>query len=182
MVLNLRRRQKFNNKGGGQISRKEIARKKLKNYQLQSILILTSGVIASILVQYLTNNDVNAILGPVSWPAAAIISATTFMAIAIYIKAYSFYLYSRLFDVISAIVMSPTRYEKEAIPTAPVQPPVSRPITEAVKSQPKQSYAQVSEVPREPSVTRGKVCPYCGRELPLGDIHVFCPFCGKKLK
>ena len=141
------------------------------------------GVIASIFVQYLViNNDINAIFESISWLAVAIMLATTFMAIAIYIKAYSFYLYSRLFDIISTMATSPARYEKEAVSTAPVQPSVTRPITEVVKSQPKQSYARVSGVHREPSVTRGKVCPYCGRELPLGDIHVFCPFCGKKLK
>jgi hypothetical protein len=27
-----------------------------------------------------------------------------------------------------------------------------------------------------------KRCPYCGRELPYGDLHIMCPFCGKFLR
>ncbi len=27
-----------------------------------------------------------------------------------------------------------------------------------------------------------KKCPYCGRVLPYGDVHVACPYCGRRLK
>ncbi|MCD6357167.1 MAG: hypothetical protein J7L75_01155 [Thermoproteales archaeon] len=27
-----------------------------------------------------------------------------------------------------------------------------------------------------------KKCPYCGRELPFGDVHIICPYCGRRLK
>jgi len=26
-----------------------------------------------------------------------------------------------------------------------------------------------------------KVCPHCGMELPLGDVHAICPFCGRRI-
>jgi len=34
----------------------------------------------------------------------------------------------------------------------------------------------------EAPLTSKKTCPYCGGDLPLGDIHIFCPHCGRKLR
>jgi len=32
------------------------------------------------------------------------------------------------------------------------------------------------------TMTEKKKCPYCGRPLPFGDVHVVCPYCGRRLK
>jgi hypothetical protein len=37
-----------------------------------------------------------------------------------------------------------------------------------------------SSTPR--AMTEKKKCPYCGRVLPFGDVHVVCPYCGRRLK
>jgi len=180
------KKQKHNSRSKIRIGRKELAKKKLKSYQLRSILVLTGGIIISALLQYLINNDINSIIGPISWPAIIAITITTFMAMAIYVKAYSFYLYSRLFDLLSTITTPVTEYGKER-ELAAVQPTALqtvRPAPEVTKPRPRPTKSpSIPAVPREVSArTSGKICPYCGRELPLGDIHVFCPFCGKKLK
>jgi len=38
----------------------------------------------------------------------------------------------------------------------------------------------VMSTPR--TMTEKKKCPYCGRPLPFGDVHVVCPYCGRRLK
>ena len=27
-----------------------------------------------------------------------------------------------------------------------------------------------------------RLCPHCGMELPLGDVHVICPYCGRRIR
>lgn len=50
----------------------------------------------------------------------------------------------------------------------------------------KQTPSVPSIVPRQQPASQQtggkKKCPYCGRELPYGDLHVICPFCGRRLK
>ena len=42
----------------------------------------------------------------------------------------------------------------------------------------------VEEEVTKPVLTpiESKVCPHCGAELPLGEIHVLCPFCGRRIR
>jgi len=190
--LNLKKRQKRNKPGARTpLSKKEIAKRRLKSYQLQSIFVLVGGLVISAFIQYLIGDGLTAVIDPISWPALTAISVATFMAIAIYVKAYSFYLYARLFDLLSATQVLPARPEEarivptvQAQPTAlPAVPPAPKPVRPP--SKPIET-AQAIQEPRAPPIqpvrTGKKICPYCGRELPLGDIHVFCPFCGKKLR
>ncbi len=89
---------------------------------------------------------------------------------------------------------------KEAAPTSPPvevrppQPPVKQATTSAVQPRfeeprvspqplkPVQPPTTPAAVPSQPASSGKKVCPYCGRELPYGDLHVICPYCGRRLK
>ena len=42
-------------------------------------------------------------------------------------------------------------------------------------------YTTPSMPPAKPQIEK-KRCPYCGRELPFGDLHTVCPYCGRRLK
>ncbi|MEM1508925.1 MAG: hypothetical protein QW291_04810 [Thermofilaceae archaeon] len=41
--------------------------------------------------------------------------------------------------------------------------------------------SEIKVTTSESSVVEKK-CPYCGRTLPYGDVHVACPYCGRRLK
>lgn len=75
------------------------------------------------------------------------------------------------------------------IPSKPTvqstQPPPSPPVgvEPAVKPKPPVKTPPVKvQQPSTSSDSGKKRCPYCGRELPYGDLHVICPFCGRRLK
>lgn len=59
----------------------------------------------------------------------------------------------------------------------PTPPPEKEAITEE-KTQPSPPQQKVEE---KVTGIRRKRCPYCGRELPLGEINIYCPYCGKFL-
>jgi len=44
------------------------------------------------------------------------------------------------------------------------------------------STSAIAKLPEKATIATKKRCPYCGGDLPLGDIHIFCPHCGRKLK
>gem|GEM_PF-2697886 len=61
-----------------------------------------------------------------------------------------------------------------------------------VRVAPSPEKATVAEEKTQPSLPQQKVeekttgirrkrCPYCGRELPLGEVNIYCPYCGKFL-
>ena len=56
---------------------------------------------------------------------------------------------------------------------------ISQKGKEAVKSE-----ARIVEEVTKPTLSpiESKICPHCGAELPLGEIHVLCPFCGRRLR
>lgn len=41
---------------------------------------------------------------------------------------------------------------------------------------------RAAEEVAEAEVEGKRKCPYCGRELPFGDVHIVCPYCGRRLK
>lgn len=64
------------------------------------------------------------------------------------------------------------------------KPPRPALITATSASLQPQRKTQLSRDSPENSLVRKieKKCPYCGRLLPYGDIHVVCPYCGRRLK
>ncbi len=70
----------------------------------------------------------------------------------------------------------------------PVKPAISAP--QPLKPSPPMPRETIPQTPQPvqkvmpPASKPGgkKVCPYCGRELPYGDLHVICPYCGRRLK
>jgi len=180
-VLNLRLKTKKGKQTKAPMSRKEIAKKRLKSYQMQAILILVGGIAASIFTQYISYSSEGfgvALSKPVSWLTLAIVAFAVFMGVAVFVKAYSFYLFARILDALSTVQV-PARELK----TAPVAQPQVTPQVSKIAETPRVTQQVQQEIPATRQVKPGaKLCPYCGRELPLGDIHVFCPFCGKRLK
>ncbi len=77
---------------------------------------------------------------------------------------------------------------------APPQPTPPVAVTkETVREYPRPQLTGVETTPTPPqpstpkpsppvSKPSKKTCPFCGRELPFGDIHVICPYCGRRLK
>ncbi|RLE82201.1 MAG: hypothetical protein DRJ52_02580 [Thermoprotei archaeon] len=74
------------------------------------------------------------------------------------------------------------------IPATPAETRVGAPLVKpaaaptATREKPVAIVPASEEVRPKPPVASKKVCPYCGGELPLGDIHIFCPHCGRKLR
>jgi len=149
----------------GRVDRREAARRRLKAYTLRSVAILGSGVAISLAVLYLGNPGESLSL----WASLAVLAAATFFSTVLIVKAYSFYLYVRLVDLLAS----------ERLPEVAAPPVASRAgvVARAVES------GAVAEAIAPPRVAEErKTCPYCGKELPFGDVHIYCPFCGKKLK
>lgn len=67
------------------------------------------------------------------------------------------------------------RIQSVSPPMVSAQPPVK-------PQQPIKAPQITTSQPSIPSTSGKKKCPYCGRELPYGDLHVICPFCGRRLK
>lgn len=53
------------------------------------------------------------------------------------------------------------------------EPLLTRPPVRAIELPPPSPVEENAETKR---------CPYCGRELPYGDLHIICPFCGRALR
>jgi len=67
-----------------------------------------------------------------------------------------------------------------------VETPAARPTTAVAATKPEAPVTITPSISREEReeapLTSKKTCPYCGGDLPLGDIHIFCPHCGRKLR
>ncbi|HFC49337.1 MAG TPA: hypothetical protein ENJ59_01245 [Thermofilum sp.] len=77
---------------------------------------------------------------------------------------------------------------RETIQQPPLRTPsVQQPAT-TIPRQPSPPQPTPSKPFAAPSIsppatqTEKKRCPYCGRELPFGDLHTVCPYCGRRLK
>jgi hypothetical protein len=81
--------------------------------------------------------------------------------------------------VLHEIGAKPPETATELIPAARAQETV-------IAQQPSKPESVVQPAPAVLStprtVTEKKKCPYCGRPLPFGDVHVVCPYCGRRLK
>jgi len=67
-----------------------------------------------------------------------------------------------------------------------VETPAARPTTAVAAIKPEAPVTITPSISREEReeapLASKKTCPYCGGDLPLGDIHIFCPHCGRKLR
>ena len=105
-------------------------------------------------------------------------SAVLVLAMSNLLESYTAYLYYRLVGAGPA--------PRQARGTAMAQARVEggeRVAAEAVRSMEAEERAgrAVEEV-AEVEVEGKRKCPYCGRELPFGDVHIVCPYCGRRLK
>lgn len=149
----------------GRVGGREAAKRRLRAYMLRSIAILGSGVAISLAVLYLGNRGESLPL----WASLVVLAAAAFLSTILVVKAYTFYLYTRLVDLLAG----------ERLPEVAAPPIASRVgvVARAVES------GAAAEAVAPPRVAEErKTCPYCGKELPFGDVHIYCPFCGKKLK
>jgi len=111
--------------------------------------------------------------------SAAVVAISALVAITLdkLLKVYTAYLYYRVFSrqvvqpKVSAAVEVPRPLEAHRRASEggrrEAARPALKPVVKAVESG--------SEGGR-------KKCPYCGRELPFGDVHIICPYCGHRLK
>jgi len=81
--------------------------------------------------------------------------------------------------VLHEISSKPLERARELIPTTRAQETV-------ITQQPSKPESMVQPAPAVLSTprttTEKKKCPYCGRPLPFGDVHIVCPYCGRRLK
>lgn len=71
-----------------------------------------------------------------------------------------------------------TKLPRQALATASSAPPQYQKKPQLSRTA---VNGEVKVTTSESSVVEKK-CPYCGRMLPYGDVHVACPYCGRRLK
>lgn len=174
------------------------SRRRMKRMVLTSALSLLTSALAALTVAYAVNGD-QFLSKPLPAPSMLVLAAGIWFSLKEVVSAYTFYLFARLVEMGGAQVRAPaapTATRAAApIPAAPVAQapkPVRTPVSVAAKARkvPLLSRAKkveaaptpVALAPPAPVAVTKKTCPFCGRELPYGDVHVICPFCGRRLK
>ena len=158
---------------------------------VKSVIYLVIGLIITIIFAYLQNPQQNFLLQPLPGVALVILILFLWLSIKSVIDAYTFYLFAKIVEVIKQFSSIKEQETVKQIPLHPKSlPSVSR-IEENIAEKVKQvpilpKNEQMLQTPQKTTITKQtenkKVCPYCGRELPYGDIHIICPYCGHRLK
>ena len=176
------------------------SRRRMKRMVLTSALSLLTSALAALTVAYAVNGD-QFLSKPLPAPSMLVLAAGIWFSLKEVVSAYTFYLFARLVETGGAQVRAPaaptaTRaaapIPAPAAPVAQVPKPVRTPVSVAAKTRKvpllsrakkvEAAPAPVTPTPPAPVAITKKTCPFCGRELPYGDVHVICPFCGRRLK
>lgn len=110
-----------------------------------------------------------------SLTAAALTAAVVLLAAQRMLAVYLALVLHRLSAKAPETAESALSTQEQEVALAP-QPPPRSPKT------PVERPAAVAQSLPRAAVSEKKKCPYCGRVLPFGDVHVVCPYCGRKLK
>jgi len=164
---------------------------------IKSLIFFIIGLLFSVIIAYLQNPAPESFLfTPLPAISSIILILFLWLSLKSVIDAYTFYLFARIVEVLRQEYPIKEKVGvayKEMVPEYPT-PPVSipmkterKPIATKIEQVPvlpsPQNVANVAQIqPVKQSKNAKKVCPYCGRELPYGDIHIVCPYCGRRLK
>ncbi len=159
---------------------------------VKSVIYFVIGLIIAIFFAFLQSPQQNFLLQPLPGIALIILVLFFWLSIRSIIDAYTFYLFAKIVEVLKQ--SSSVKEQEETIKTVPMYtkplPAISQ-IDENIAEKVKQvpilpKNEQISQIPQKTTTAKQsetkKVCPYCGRELPYGDIHIICPYCGHRLK
>jgi len=168
-----------------------------KRRLIKSLIFFIIGLLFSVIIAYLQSPVPESFLfTPLPAISSIILILFLWLSLKGVIDAYTFYLFARIVEVLRqefSIKEKVSVAYKEMVPEYPT-PAVSIPT----KTERKTLATKIEQVPVLPSPrnvanvaqiqpvrqskSMKKVCPYCGRELPYGDIHIVCPYCGRRLK
>ena len=103
-------------------------------------------------------------------------SAVLVLAMSNLLESYTAYLYYRLVGASPA----PRQARGTALARVEGEERVSAEVLGGREAEVRAGRA--AEEVAEAEVEGKRKCPYCGRELPFGDVHIVCPYCGRRLK
>ena len=180
----------------GNDKKKDSKSKRLfKKRLIKSVVYLIIGLVITFILAFIQNPTFeNFLIQPLPGIAIIVLFLFLWLSIKSIIDAYTFYLFARILEVFKRT----STIEKTDLSTIRQMPSYPQPTT-TVSPIKKEEVPQIKHVPILPSrkeqviqtpskqlsskeKSGKKTCPYCGRELPYGDIHIICPYCGHRLK
>lgn len=158
-----------------------VGRRAVSVYVIALLILAASSVAVVIIVSLAPGNAAESpslIVLQILFALFSSLAAAALTAVAVV------YAMQRLLAVYVALVLYGLNSKtlEVAEPAPPIRERAAAPAPQPVPRAVKPAVEQPVAVTQRAAVSEKKKCPYCGRVLPFGDVHVVCPYCGRRLK